>query len=120
MAIDLKPLANEQALDFWKDKVLLSPGQFAKLSDAAKIKAFAISGMAKGAELESVFDLLQTALEKGISYDQFKKELAPVWERRGPSNSGRARSSARRSCFMILPVAFFGRRLIFPPSNQNS
>ncbi len=83
MAIKLEPLTNEKALEFWKDKVLLSPGQFAKLSDAAKVRAFGISGIARGAELESVFNLLQTAIEKGISYDTFKSDLAPIWERRG-------------------------------------
>ncbi|KQC03142.1 MAG: hypothetical protein APR55_07090 [Methanolinea sp. SDB] len=81
--IKLAPLHNKEALAFWKDKVRLSPGQFAKLDDAAKVLAFAVSGIARGAELESVFNGLQRAIKDGGTYDDFKKSLAQVWERRG-------------------------------------
>lgn len=88
MALEVEPLANRKALAFWKDKVLLSSGQFSKLSDAAKMRAFGVTGIAKGAELESVFKMLQAAIEKGISFDEFKSSLSQVWQRRGWTGKG--------------------------------
>lgn len=81
--IKLEPLAMKDALAFWKDKVKLSPGEFSRLSDAAKVRAFGVSGIAKGAELESVFNSLFRALDEGISFGEFKKECAAIFEKRG-------------------------------------
>jgi len=76
-------LPSEEAQAFWQAKVKLSPGQFAKLSKEAKIKAFAVSGIAKGDELTTVFNALQHAIDKGISFSDFKKECGDIFERRG-------------------------------------
>lgn len=81
--VTLEPLTMQAAADFWRDKVKLGPAEFAALSDEAKIRAFGISGIAKGAELTTVFNSLQAAIEKGISYGQFKKECAEIFARRG-------------------------------------
>jgi SPP1 gp7 family putative phage head morphogenesis protein len=83
MTVTLDPLTMEAAAEFWRDKVKLGPAQFAALSDEAKIKAFGISGIAKGDELTTVYNSLQAAIEKGISYGEFKKECAGIFERRG-------------------------------------
>lgn len=76
-------LPMEEAAAFWRDKIQLSPGQFDKLSDEAKIRAFAISGIAKGDELATVFTALQKAIEKGESFEKFKQECGGIFERRG-------------------------------------
>lgn len=81
--IKLEPLAMKDAVAFWKDKVKLSPGEFSKLSDAAKVRGFGVSGIAKGAELETVFNSLSRALKDGISFGEFKKECAVIFEKRG-------------------------------------
>lgn len=81
--LDLKPLPMEDAIQFWKDKYLLSPGQYMQLSDEAKNKAFAITGIAKGDELSTVFTALQKALEEGTTFDEFKKDAGNIFERRG-------------------------------------
>jgi SPP1 gp7 family putative phage head morphogenesis protein len=44
---------------------------------------FAISGIAKGAELESVFLALYKAEKEGIPFEAWKKSLSDVWEKRG-------------------------------------
>ena len=72
-------LPSEEAQAFWQDKVKLG----AKLSKEAKIKAFAVSGIAKGDELTTVFNALQHAIDKGISFSDFKKECGDIFERRG-------------------------------------
>jgi len=81
--VKLEPLAMEEAAKFWRDKKLVSPAEFKTLSAEAKLRAFSISGIAKGDELATVFNSLQTAIEKGLSYSDFKKECAEIFARRG-------------------------------------
>ncbi len=72
-----------EAQEFWKDKVQMRPKDFKALADEAKVKAFAVSGIAKGDQLNTVFTALQRAIDDGISFDQFKKECGDIFERRG-------------------------------------
>jgi len=83
VTVALDPLPMEAAAEFWRNKVQLGPAEFAKIADEAKIRAFGISGIAKGDELATVFNSLQAAIDKGISYGEFKKECAGIFERRG-------------------------------------
>ncbi len=83
MTVTLEPLPMQEASAFWKDKIHLSPGEFAKLSDEARIMAFAVSGIAKGAQLTTVFNALQKAIENGTSFSAFKKQCREIFERRG-------------------------------------
>lgn len=83
MTVSLAPLPMKEAAVFWRDKVKLGPADFKKLSDEAKVRAFAISGIAKGDELTTVYNSLQKAIEQGLSYSDFKKECAEIFERRG-------------------------------------
>lgn len=79
----LKPLPFEEAIKFWQDKVKLSPGEFAKLTAEAKIMAFAVSGIAKGEELSTVFNAIGKALKDGVSFGDFKKECSAIFDKRG-------------------------------------
>lgn len=78
-----KALPFKEAEDYWKDKVKLSSSDFRKLSDEAKSRAFAVSGMAKGDELETMFNALQKAVEGKTTFSDFKKDCAAIMERRG-------------------------------------
>lgn len=80
LSFDLTP---EEALSFWKKKMKLSPGEFAKLEREAKLMAFAVSGIARGDELNTVYNALAKAIEDGVSFADFKKECAGIFERRG-------------------------------------
>jgi len=71
------------AQEFWRGKVKLSPAEFKALADEVKGRAFAISGIAKGDELATVFQALQQAIDKGISFAQFQQECEEVFARRG-------------------------------------
>lgn len=73
----------KDAVDFWQDKVELSTSEYYKLSDEAKMKAFAVSGIAKGDELSMVYDALTRAIEGKIGFADFKRGLSDVWEKRG-------------------------------------
>lgn len=83
LAVTLEPLTMQAAADFWREKIKLGPAEFSALSDEAKIRAFGISGIAKGNELTTVFNALQAAIEKGISYSEFKKDCVEIFARRG-------------------------------------
>jgi len=83
MTVRIEPLPMAEAQQFWRDKVKLGPGEFAKLSDEAKVKAFAISGIAKGNELDTVCTALQRAIDQGTTFEQFKKDCGDIFERRG-------------------------------------
>lgn len=71
------------AEEFWRGKVQLGKGAFNRLSDEAKLRAFAISGIAKGDELNTVFTAIRKAIENGESFEKFKKECREIFERRG-------------------------------------
>lgn len=73
----------KEAVEFWKDKVVLSPGEYGDLAIDAKWRAFGVSGIAKGRELETVFNSLKRAVEEGISFGEFKKGCREIFRRRG-------------------------------------
>ncbi len=81
--LDFEPLPMDEAVEFWRNKVPLSPRQFAQLADDAKNLAFAVSGIAKGDELTTVFEALQRAIAKGDSFGEFKNQIRETVERRG-------------------------------------
>lgn len=83
MTLEFKPLPMKEALAFWRDKVPLSPGEFSKLSAEVKTRAFAVSGIAKGDELSTVYEALSRALDQGITFEEFRRQAADVFERRG-------------------------------------
>lgn len=83
MGVKPEPLPMDEALSFWRDKVKMSPADFAKLSNEARVKAFAVSGIARGDELDTVYNALHRSIERGIPFDDFKKECAEIFERRG-------------------------------------
>ena len=76
-------LPMEEAKAFWNDKIQIGAGQYAKLSAEARSRAFAISGIAKGDELNTVFTALQKGIDRGDSFGKFKKECGDIFERRG-------------------------------------
>ncbi len=81
--IDLKPLPMEEAQQFWRGKVPVSPGEFARLSDAEKVRAFSVSGIAKGDELTTVMQAIQKAIDEGTTLEDFKRDCADIFEKRG-------------------------------------
>lgn len=81
--IELSPLPMQSAQEFWASKVKLSPAEFRRLSQEAKVKAFAVSGITKGQELTTVFESLQKAIDAGITFDEFRKNCGEILERRG-------------------------------------
>ncbi len=68
---------------FWRDKVQLEADEFKALADEVKGRAFAVSGIAKGDELNTVFQALQQAIDEGTSFAQFREDCEEIFARRG-------------------------------------
>jgi SPP1 gp7 family putative phage head morphogenesis protein len=83
MAVDLKPLPMAEAVEFWRSKVLLKPGQFYRLAEQYRVRAFTVSKLARASMLQEVFDSMTRVLESGQSFGDWKKSLAHVWEENG-------------------------------------
>jgi len=83
MALEVGPTEPKAALEFWKDKAQLTPAEFAGLSQNAKARAFAVSGIARREQIAEIHTALQTALEQGETLQQFKKRLGPLLEKKG-------------------------------------
>lgn len=83
MQVDLQPLPMAEAQAFWRDKVQMGMGEFSRLADEAKVRAFAVAGIAKGDELDTVYQAINKALDQGISFGEFKKECRDIFSRRG-------------------------------------
>lgn len=81
--IELSPLPMQAAQEFWASKIKLSPGEFKRLSREARTKAFAVSGIARGHELATVFEALGKAIDEGITFDEFRERSADILESRG-------------------------------------
>ncbi|AGW12830.1 putative phage head morphogenesis protein, SPP1 gp7 family [Megalodesulfovibrio gigas DSM 1382 = ATCC 19364] len=77
------PLPMSEALDFWQQKIQLPPAEFYRLAEAQRVRAFTVSGLARADMLHQVHQSLETALRDGITLEQFKKNLAGVWEENG-------------------------------------
>ena len=76
-------LAPEDAIQYWKDKVLFSDGEARKLAGGAKARAFYVSGLAELDQISMVHKALQSALENGDTLQDFKKNIASVVETNG-------------------------------------
>lgn len=72
-----------EALAFWRAKVPLGAAEFQALSDQARQRAFAVSGLARRDQVELVHAALTEALEQGLPLAAFKKKLAPLLEQKG-------------------------------------
>lgn len=72
-----------EALAFWRAKVPLGEAEFQALSDQARQRAFAVSGLARRDQVELVHAALSEALEQGLPLAAFKKQIAPLLEQKG-------------------------------------
>lgn len=79
----LKPLPMQEALDYWKSKVQLSPKQFYTLADQYKVRAFTVSKLARADMMGEIFQSIRKVIENGTSFDAWKKAYQPLWEENG-------------------------------------
>lgn len=64
-----------EAIDFFKDKVILTPDEFEKIANEYKSLAFTVSGYSKVEVLKKFYDEILKAMENGTTMDEFKKNM---------------------------------------------
>jgi uncharacterized protein with gpF-like domain len=69
------PTSPEEAIEFFRRKVLLTDEEFQALSDKNHRKAFTLAGVADIDVIQDVFDSLDTALEQGIDFRDWKQTI---------------------------------------------
>ena len=81
--MNLKPLAPEEAIKFFKDKVKLKASDFYSLYYEARTLAFTVSGIAKYDQLETIYNAILKALKEGTTLEEFKKDIADIIKQKG-------------------------------------
>ncbi|MCM0757357.1 phage minor head protein [Sporomusa sphaeroides DSM 2875] len=73
--IKLEPLSFDEAIEFFKTKVALTPKQFAKLEEAVRARAFTVGGITALNVLKDILAELTKALEAGTTIVEFRKNI---------------------------------------------
>ncbi len=82
---EFEPLPFDEAIDFFRDKVNLTPAQFAQLSERARTKAFTIADGATLQVRESIKGMLERSLAEGVTLREFQAQAEDVLDRAGIS-----------------------------------
>lgn len=77
---DALGLLFKEALAFFQTKDVVTPEEWDKLDDAAKLRAFSVAGVAKVNVLKTAWDGIDRAIAKGTTFDEFKKTIGPKLE----------------------------------------
>lgn len=88
---DLEPLPFIEAIEFWADKITLSPKEFYEISDEARALAFSVAGIAKIAELDSVKSIIDKSLAEGLTFKEFQAQAGDLFSKRGWSGKNHYR-----------------------------
>ena len=83
MDVRLEPLTFEQAVEFFKDKVVLPPREFERLWGEYKNLAFTVSGIAVLDVLKDIYEALLRAIEDGRTQQEFAQQVNEILENRG-------------------------------------
>jgi hypothetical protein len=74
----VEPLPFDEAIDFFRKKTNLSPEAFYALTEAARIEAFTVAVGSEEVIVESIRDLVDTALADGLSLREFQSQANEV------------------------------------------
>lgn len=86
--IEPEPLTFEEAVDFWRDKLLVPPREFARLADEVRARAFTVAGVAKLDMLLEVWRLIDKALDEGMTLEEFRSACRELFARKGWQGPG--------------------------------
>ena len=82
-SIVFTPVRPAEAIRYLQDKVAVTREQFDRLSDAAKARAFTVSGLAKLDQVEAVRRSMIEAMEKGVPLREWKKTIGQTLDAAG-------------------------------------
>ncbi len=75
------PLRFDEAVDWFQQRVQLPDPAFRALSDSARRRAFWVAGAVQADVIESVFDVLDRAVDEGVLFPDFLEEVGEKLER---------------------------------------
>ncbi|MDQ7791243.1 MAG: phage minor head protein [Clostridia bacterium] len=81
--IVLEPLPFQEAMDYWRSKVVMTPEEFRRLADAVKVNAFTVADMAGLDMLNEVWRLLDKAIAEGLTINEFREKAGELFKARG-------------------------------------
>jgi SPP1 gp7 family putative phage head morphogenesis protein len=83
--VDFEPLPFQEAIDYFRSKTNLTPAEFARLSAAARAKAFTIADGSSVYARGAINELLDQALSDGLTLKDFQSQAADVLDSAGLS-----------------------------------
>lgn len=83
MTFSFEPKPPKEAFQFWKEKVPMNWTTFSTLAEDERVRAFVISGMAKGDMLTAMHKSIEKALEEGQSMGKWKRNVNTLFEKNG-------------------------------------
>lgn len=81
--IALKPLSPLEAIEYFRDKIVLTPAQFYQLKRQAMVNAFTAAEITSLDVLNDIFEELAKALESGATMKDFREAINERMESRG-------------------------------------
>jgi SPP1 gp7 family putative phage head morphogenesis protein len=81
--IEFTLLPFEEAIAFFRNKVPMKPDQYRRLVDAAKQKAFTVTGTARMDVIGGMYSALEKAVVEGTTFSEFKKAAKSIMEKSG-------------------------------------
>jgi len=83
MPVTIDPLAPAEAAAYWKGKAPVSAEDFKRMEAAARSRAFAVSGLARMDQVQTVQNALGKAITDGESLADFKNRIGGIIEQQG-------------------------------------
>lgn len=78
-----EPLPFDEAIEFFQTKVAMLPEEFEVLADECRTRAFTVAGIASLDALKSLLDLLNQAIEDGLTLQEFQAAANEELAKRG-------------------------------------
>lgn len=82
---NFEPLPFDEAIDFFRNKLNLTPAQYMELEERARAKAFTIAGGATRQVRQSIMDLIDQAQSEGLTLSEFQAQADDVLDSAGMS-----------------------------------
>lgn len=73
----------EEAIEYFKEKVILPPGQYYRIANEYKALAFTVAGYSKVELLKMFYDELIKAMENGTTMQEFKNNMNDFLKNKG-------------------------------------
>ncbi len=81
--LELEPLPPEEAIKFFKDKIIMPAKDFYALEAWARARAFTVSYVTKAEVLSDIHNALDEAISNGTTLADFRSSLKDIAEQRG-------------------------------------